>query len=380
MDQRELLLRAAALAQRGRGHVEPNPRVGAIAMQGGRVVGEGWHRDYGAPHAEEAALEDAFAKGAEPDTLVVTLEPCSSSGGLKKRPPCTQLILEAGVQRVLVGALDPDERHRGAGLDYLRNAGVEVLGPFDLPEIAATLDRFVAGIERTRPWVVAKYAMSLDGKTAAASGDARWISGEAALDYAHEQRARSEAIVVGYRTLVLDDPELTVRRVLGRNPLRVIIDPVAATPRSARVLDGSTPTLIVVAQEADDAACAGLQREGVEILRLEARSIAESGRPRLDLVALLDALHARGVRRVLVEGGGSLLAEFFELGLVDQVAAVVAPKLVGGAQAPTPLAGDGRAKVADAWRIEDSYIEELGDCWLIGGFVARDEAANRQDS
>ncbi len=371
LDPGALLGRAAALAARGRGAVEPNPCVGALALCGDRVVGEGWHARYGGAHAEERALEDAFAHGAEPDTLVVTLEPCSSIGPNKKRPPCTQLLIDAGIERVLIGARDSDPRHEGKGFATLAAAGIAVDGPFDLPVLDDLLCRFRLELLRSRPWVLAKWAMTLDGKTATRTGSSQWISDEHSLGYAHELRASCDALVVGIGTALADDPELTTRRFPGPTPLRVVVDPEAALPTRARLLATTRagPVRVFVAKDSSEAARAALVAAGAEVVPITPARYPGASRPGLDLPEMLRSLHADGCRRVVVEGGGGLVADLLHAGCLDQVEAVVAAKLCGGRSAKSPVAGLGIAEMADAVELSDTYLRSIGRCWLFGGFL-----------
>lgn len=378
MDSEALLEHARALAERGRGIVEPNPLVGALAMQGGAVVGEGWHRRYGGPHAEELALESALVAGHEPDGIVVTLEPCSSRGAGKRRPPCTSLIVDAGIRTVIVGLLDPDPRHAGKALDILGAHGVQVLGPFPTPALEALLDRFRAALGRARPWVVAKWAMTLDGKTATRTGSSRWISGEGALDWAHELRATADAVLVGKRTAIEDDPELTVRRVSGDDPLRVVLDASATLPLSSKLFQtlDRAPVLVFVGVDADPAHKSALEEAGATVCVVPLGAASASGRARIDLVAALRVLRTEyRVRRLLVEGGGETLARFFEIDAIDEVATCIAPKLVGGRDAATPVGGLGIAEMCDAWKLEDVTVDTLGDCVRVHAFVPHGDGA-----
>lgn len=372
MDPHALLERARLLAERGRGIVEPNPLVGAIAFANGEIVGEGWHARYGGPHAEEVALEQCLVRGIEPDTLVVTLEPCSSVGSGKRRPPCTELIEAAGIRRVIVGMLDPDPRHRGGGLDVLRRAGIDVLGPFPSKALEELLTRFLRALSLERPWVLGKWAMTLDGKTATHSGSSRWISGDEALDWAHELRATADAVLVGIGTALTDDPELTVRRVVGRDPLRVVLDAEADLAPGCRLLTTKDRSKVVVfvGKEADEERRRRLEATGALVIRLDYGAPSATGRRRVDLDRALAILRTEfGVRRLLVEGGGETLARFFERGAVDEVATCIAPKIVGGRTAPTPLGGVGIAEMGDARVLDDVRMDVLGSCVRLHGFV-----------
>lgn len=328
--------RALELAERARGLTSPNPLVGAVVVRDGRVVGEGYHRAAGQPHAEVEALVAAGpeARGA---ALYLTLEPCVHHG---RTPPCAPAVVGAGVRRVVVALEDPDPRVSGAGLAALRAAGVEVATGVLAAEAARQNRVFLTAAARRRPHVTLKAAVTLDGRIADVHGASRWITGEAARREAHRLRSESDAIVVGVGTVLADDPALTVRRERPwpREPYRVVLDSAARTPPAARLLAAGTPARAVIATGLDAPAgrVARLQAAGATVLSCPARD------GRVDPVAVLAELFAREVRGVLVEGGGAVNASFLEAGLVDRLALFVAPRLLGG-PAPGWLAGAGRA-------------------------------------
>ncbi|HLU37788.1 MAG TPA: bifunctional diaminohydroxyphosphoribosylaminopyrimidine deaminase/5-amino-6-(5-phosphoribosylamino)uracil reductase RibD [Planctomycetota bacterium] len=363
MDDALAMREALALAARGRGNVEPNPRVGALALRDGEIVGRGFHRAWGEPHAEVEALRDAAKAGARPDTVVVTLEPCAAEPGEggKKTGSCTRALLEAGVRRVVYGASDADPRHRGRGPGLLRAAGVEVVGGVEAEACAALNRPFARWLTLARPWTIAKWAMSLDGKIATRTGASRWISGEAARRSVHELRARVDAVAVGFRTVLRDDPLLTVRDVPGPSPLRVVIDPEAALPLGTRLVQTAreVPVLALVGAQAPEERCVALATAGVEVLRVGASGEVAGSRA-FDVAAAWRLLRGRGVRRLLVEGGGRLAASLFAADIVDQVLAFVAPVVLGGEDAPTPVMGEGVGELAQAWRFPESVVHEVG--------------------
>jgi diaminohydroxyphosphoribosylaminopyrimidine deaminase/5-amino-6-(5-phosphoribosylamino)uracil reductase len=250
----------------------------------------------------------------------------------------------------------------------LRDAGVEVIDGVLAARFAEQNRPFLRGLRLDRPWTIAKWAMTLDGKTAAASGDSRWISGEQARMRVHELRGRVDGVVVGFRTAQRDDPELTVRHVEGRQPLRIVVDPRAALPLDSKLATTAreTPVLLLVRGDADPARCKALQDRGVELLETP----PGGGERGLDLASAWRALRARGLRRVMVEGGGELLARLVEQDCLDQALCFVAPKLIGGRGAPTALGGAGRAAMAEASALDESWHETCGDDVLIGGFFA----------
>ncbi len=350
----------------GRGWVAPNPMVGALALQGDRVVGRGLHRVFGRAHAEEEALRDAAATGAEPDTLVVTLEPCSSKGGEKKRPPCTETILAAGIRRVIVGCEDPDPRHQGRGLALLSEAGLEVCGPFPSEAQEALLRPFQKALHLQRPWMIAKWAMSLDGKTATSTGSSNWISGEQALDYGHQLRASCDGVMVGYRTALMDRPQLNVRRVEGPSPNRIVVDPELQLPIDAPLFRTEEIPTFVLYLPAHGERRADFEGRGVTCLPVPS---LEPGTRILDFSEALRLLRTHGMRRVLVEGGGRTLAQLLDQGCVDQCLALISPKLVGGREAATPLEGQGVTEMEEALQLSQTYAYGIGEDLLMGGFL-----------
>ena len=356
------LARARALADEGRGRVSPNPLVGAVVARGGRVLGEGFHAGPGLPHAEVAALRAAgdAARGA---TVVCTLEPCSHHG---RTPPCTDALIAAGVARVVVGCRDPLERDRAGGAVTLTAAGVEVAFA-DGPEEAACRGQngpFMTWARLGRPEVTLKMATSLDGKIATATGESRWISGPEARALVHRWRAEQDAVAVGSGTALADDPLLTARDLPpgARQPLRVVFDGRAqlrAGSQLARTVSQG-PVLVLVGLEAPPGRCATLERAGVEVALVE-------GRRGERITAGLAELARRGVQSLLVEGGAGLAAAMLGAGVVDRVAWVLAPMLIGGAAAPGAVGEPGVARLADAARLRDVAVERVGEDVLLSG-------------
>jgi len=354
--------RALELAERGRGAVEPNPLVGAVVVRDGVAVGEGWHERFGGPHAEVVALAaaGAAARGA---TLYVTLEPCCHHG---KTPPCTDAILHAGIGRVVAAMADPFPQVAGQGAALLRQRGLVV----DVGLLEAGARRLNAPYLKLltvgRPYVHAKWAMTLDGKIATCAGESKWITGEAARRRAHEIRGRVDAIVVGIGTVLADDPELTARPAGPRTALRVVLDSRARLPAGSRLAanTAAVPVLVAVADRADPADQGRLRECGCEVLPLP----AEAGRPAVN--ALLDELGRRRLTNVLVEGGAEVLGSFLDARAVDEVHIFMAPRLVGGARAPTAVAGQGIARLADAVCAAEVSVETLGQDVYVHGRVS----------
>lgn len=353
--------RALELARRGLGDVEPNPAVGAVVAAAGRIVGEGWHARFGGPHAEVGALAEAgpAARGA---TLYVTLEPCCHHG---KTPPCTDAIIAAGIARVVVAAGDPHPAVAGGGIARLRAAGIEVeVGLLEAEAIRLTAP-FRTLVTTGRPWVIAKWATSLDGRLAGPPGADRWLSSVASRALVHELRGRVDAIVVGIGTALADDPLLTVRpdgaAVPPRRPLRVVLDRAARLPlRSRLVLTArEVPVLVAVGPDAPADRVAALRAAGCDVFV----STAETRADRFD--TLLLELGARRLTNVLVEGGAAVLAECFRAGAVDEAWAFVTPTVLGGDPAVLPT-------IADVPALEIEEVTHPGGDILLRGLVRRD--------
>jgi diaminohydroxyphosphoribosylaminopyrimidine deaminase/5-amino-6-(5-phosphoribosylamino)uracil reductase len=346
--------RALQLAERGWGRVSPNPLVGAVVVRDGDVVAEGWHEGPGSDHAEVMALR-AAADRANGATVVCTLEPCNRFG---RTPPCTRALLQAGVSRVVVGATDPDLGAGAPGIAELREGGVVVeTGVLQL-EASALNEAFEHHVRTGRPFVVLKMASSLDGKTAAADGTSRWITGEAARADVHRSRAWADAIVVGAGTALTDDPALTVRgpfEAAARPPLRVVVDATGAVPADLRLFDGSAPTMVATTDRASDVRVREWSAAGADVAVFD-RDDAGA----VDLRSLVSELGKRDVQGVLIEGGATLAWSAVRDGIVDRVVAYVAPLLVGG-RGPSMMGGEGFAPIDAARRLGPLAVERIGD-------------------
>jgi diaminohydroxyphosphoribosylaminopyrimidine deaminase/5-amino-6-(5-phosphoribosylamino)uracil reductase len=346
--------RALELAESGRGRVEPNPLVGAVVVREGQVVGEGWHQKFGGPHAEIIALA-AAAEAARGATLYVSLEPCCHHG---KTPPCTEAIIRAGITRVVAALEDPFPEVAGQGAARLCQAGIAVeFGPAEADarrQNAPYLKLLATG----RPYVHAKWAMSLDGKIATRTGDSKWISGETARRRVHELRGRVDGIVVGIGTALADDPLLTARPPGPRLAGRVVLDSKARLPLGAQLVQTAhtVPTMVVVSPAAPAERVEALRSAGCEIV---VPSRDHEGTPRL--VALLDELGRRRWTNLLVEGGSEVLGRLLDAGAIDEVHVFMAPQLIGGSQGKTPIAGRGIAAIANAWKFAHQKLELLDE-------------------
>jgi diaminohydroxyphosphoribosylaminopyrimidine deaminase/5-amino-6-(5-phosphoribosylamino)uracil reductase len=352
--------RALAEAERGRGSVEPNPLVGAVVIRGGQLVGIGHHERFGEAHAEVQALQDAGADAAGA-TLYVTLEPCCHVG---KTPPCTDAILAARIARVVVAMRDPFAEVDGRGLAVLEAAGLPVeLGCES--EAARLLNApYLKRLSTGRPFVTAKWAMTLDGKSATAAGDSRWISSELSRATVHELRGKMDAIVVGRGTVDADDPLLTARPAGPRCPLRVILDSEAGISLSSRLVQTAreSPVLVAVTARASVAQREQLIREGCEVAEF-------TGRGRVPIVPLLQVLGRRGMTNVLVEGGGQVMGAFLDEGEIDAVNVYIAPLVEGGDHAHTAARGRGCPFMSGAVRLRGLDVSRLGDDLRVCGYL-----------
>ena len=372
MDQSELdvwhMRRALELAALGQGHVEPNPMVGCVIVRGAEIIGEGWHRRFGGPHAEVEALRVAGRRAAGA-TMYVTLEPCCHHG---KTPPCTRAILEAGVRRVVVAAADPFPQVDGGGIAELRSAGVEVELAVLESQSRGLNAPYLKLVQTGRPWVLAKWAMTLDGKIATRSGSSRWISCPESRAIVHALRGRVDAIMVGRETALRDDPLLTARppattpaERCPRTALRVVCDTGGSLGSESQLIRTAheAPVLVAVGQEAAEAQRQRLSDAGCEIFVCD----GESHAARLD--ALLDEFGRRRMTNVLVEGGGRLLGSLLDAAAIDEVHVFIAPKLIGGDAARGPVAGKGIEQLSEALSLEAPQVRQVGSDVYIHGRV-----------
>ncbi|MBR1691049.1 MAG: bifunctional diaminohydroxyphosphoribosylaminopyrimidine deaminase/5-amino-6-(5-phosphoribosylamino)uracil reductase RibD [Oscillibacter sp.] len=368
MNDMDYMLLALELAERGRGWTNPNPMVGAVIVKDGRVIGEGYHHRCGGLHAEREAFA-ACTESPAGATLYVTLEPCCHHG---RQPPCTEAILEAGISRVVVGSGDPNPLVSGKGLDILRAHGVEVETGVLQKECDALNDVFFHYIRTKRPYVVMKYAMTLDGKIATRTGASQWITGEKALQQVHRDRHRYAAIMAGVGTVLADDPLLTCRMEGGRNPIRVICDTHLRTPMASQLIRTAreVPTILAAGETAAGRAAPYLDA-GCQVWTLPEKD------GHVDLVALMERLGAAEIDSVLLEGGGTLNWAALESGIVRRVQAYIAPKLFGGSDAKSPVGGLGVEATAQAVRLTNISVTPIGGDILLEGEVDTDVHGNR---
>jgi diaminohydroxyphosphoribosylaminopyrimidine deaminase / 5-amino-6-(5-phosphoribosylamino)uracil reductase len=357
------LARAIELAERGAGRVSPNPVVGAVIARDGTVLGEGWHEEYGGPHAEVNAIADAAGHDLTGSTLYVSLEPCCHQG---RQPPCTDAILAAGIRRVVVAGDDPSSKAAGRGLGILRDEGVDVdVAVGDLSSRARLQNQAFRKHARTgRPLVVFKSAMSLDGKVATHAGDSKWISGEGSRATAHRWRASLDAVAVGIGTALADDPQLTARTDgVHRQPLRVVFDSTARLPLDSKLVAEArdVPLVVVVSRAAPRGATDALETAGAQVI------VATGQNEPARVISALEQLGSleRPVTSMLLEGGPHLAGSFVDAGELDEVRLFVAPILLGGRTARDPLEGEGVERVADALRALTLTCEDSAGDVLI---------------
>jgi len=362
--------RALELARMGEGRTNPNPMVGCVVVKDGRVISEGYHEKYGEYHAERNALLRCEEDPAGAD-LYVTLEPCCHYG---KTPPCTEIIIEKKIGRVFIGNVDPNPKVAGGGMKILREHGIEVESGILEEECRKLNEVFFHYISTGRPFVAAKYAMSADGKIACASGDSKWITGETARKQVHMLRKRYSGILAGIGTVLADDPMLNCREEEGVDPVRIICDAHLRIPMESQIVRTADkiPTIVCAAEETaetDDgrAKADRLAAAGVTVLYTPAAADESSGCAKVDLKDLMHQLGERKIDSVLIEGGSKINADAFASGIVDKVYAYVGGVIIGGKDAPSPVAGRGAESMAVAVRLEDMTVSMAGeDCCITG--------------
>ena len=355
------MARAIELAARGEGFVEPNPMVGCTIVAGGEIIGEGFHRRFGGPHAEIEALQSAGPR-AQGATVYVTLEPCCHQG---KTPPCTQALIRAGVARVVVAQRDPFPQVAGQGMAELKRAGIEVdlgLLEADAKELSAPYLKLVGA---GRPWIIAKWAMTLDGKLATRAGDSRWISCEASRQIVHQLRGRVDGVMIARGTAAADDPLLTARPPGPRTAARIVLDSKASLSSTSQLAKTAreVPVIVAVGEHSPASDRQRLTAAGCEVLVCSGRSQAE----RLDW--LLDELGRRQMTNLLVEGGSQLLGSLLDARQIDEVHVFIAPKLIGGERAPSPIGGIGLDLMKNAFELVSPQIEQCGPDVYVHGRI-----------
>ena len=361
----EYMRRALELARKGEGHTSPNPMVGCVVVKDGRIISEGYHEKYGEFHAERNALTRCTEDTAGAD-LYVTLEPCCHQG---KTPPCTDIIIEKKIARVFVGSMDSNPLVAGKGVQILRDHGIYVETGILDAECRKLNEVFYHYIATKTPFVVMKYAMTLDGKIACATGDSKWVTGEIARTQVHRMRGRYRGIMVGIGTVLADDPMLNCRVEGGVDPVRIICDSNLHIPTESQIVKTASDieTIVACSQEALES-----ERKQEKIRRLKEAGIqiiGTEGAHGVNLVELMKKLGGQNIDSILLEGGGTLNASALEDGSVNKVYAYIAGKLIGGMDARSPVEGMGIDRMADAITLQNMEIEKLGDDFCIVGYV-----------
>ena len=353
---------AIALARKGSFRVSPNPKVGCVLVKKGKIISRGSHQHFGGLHAEINALREAGVR-AKGSTMYINLEPCRHYG---KTPPCTEAIIEAGVKEVVVGMVDPNPLVNGKGLKELKAKGIRIKLGVLKEECAKLNEPYIKYITQGLPFIILKSAMSLDGKIATPSGDSKWISSEASRKYVKTLRSQVDAILVGIDTVLQDNPGLLSSHSEKR-PIRVILDSHLRIPLDARVLNSRAPTIVVTQKGVDKKRIGNLEARGVEVLQIP--KWKKHPRRGLDLKFLMKKLAKRGVASILIEGGGKVNASALEMGLVDKVIFFIAPKIIGGENAITPVEGKGIDRIGEAIKLKNTKIKRFGEDILFEGYV-----------
>ena len=361
---RKYMARALQLALRGAGHTRPNPMVGAVLVKDGRIIGEGWHKQYGGPHAEVNAFASA-TEDPEGATLYVSLEPCSHYG---KTPPCADLIMRKKVARVVAALEDPNPLVSGRGFRKLRANGIRVTGGVLAEEARHINDVFLTYVTRKRPFVLYKAAMSLDGTIACHTGESQWISSEKSREEVQRLRGILSGIMVGAGTVIADNPRLTCRMEEYENPARIIVDGKLRVPLESRIFHEPGRNIILTTSEASPDKKKALENLGVELIE------ADSEEPgKVDLKSAMLALGIKGVDGILLEGGPTLAASALEAGIIDAVRFYIAQKIIGGREAPSPFAGTGAAHMNEVVPLTDAVYGTSGDDLWIQAYIQREK-------
>jgi diaminohydroxyphosphoribosylaminopyrimidine deaminase/5-amino-6-(5-phosphoribosylamino)uracil reductase len=361
-EDQKYIKRAVTLAKKGLGWVNPNPLVGAVIVKNDRVIGEGYHANFGGPHAEISAIQNA-SESVKGSTLYVTMEPCSHYG---KTPPCADTIIQKGIKKVVVGIKDPNPLVNGEGLKLLVQAGIEVTTGVEEAAILKLNEQFIKYITTGRPFCILKTAMTLDGKIATVENASRWISGADSRKYVHELRQEYSAVMVGINTVLFDDPLLNTRRTgkKSKDPLKVIIDSTGKIPLEAKVLKINPQlTILATTDRIEKEKKRELERLGAQVL------ICPQKEGRVDLAYLMLSLGRMGIDSVMLEGGSTIAFSALMTGIVDKVVSFISPKIIGGALAPSPVGGPGLATMENAIGIKDWNFRKIGTDILVVGYI-----------
>lgn len=354
---------ALDLARKGKGWTTPNPLVGAVIVKDGRVIGQGYHQKYGQPHAEVNAIASA-KEDVTGATVYVTLEPCSHFG---KTPPCSDLLIDKNIKRVVVGMLDPNPLVAGKGIERLRNNEIEVVTGVLEEESQKLNEIFIKYIVTKRPFVIMKNAMSLDGKIATVTGESQWISGESSRKQVHTLRHELAGIMVGIETIIKDDPQLTSRTLNSRNPIRIVVDSQLRIPLTSKVLtqQDEAKTIVATTKRANKEKLETLKQMGIEVIMTKEKY------ERVDLQELMKVLGTKEIDSILLEGGATLNFSALEEGIVDKIQSYIAPKIIGGKEAKTAVEGAGVQSLKNAYRIDRMTAVMVGEDLFVEGYIVK---------
>lgn len=357
------MAKALELAKKGTGYTNPNPLVGAVIVKEGKIIGEGYHKCYGDAHAEINAFKSAREK-VDGATLYVNLEPCSHYG---KTPPCAQAIVEKGIKKVVIAMKDPNPLVSGRGIEIMEKHGIEVITGILEDEALKLNEIFIKYINTKIPFCLLKTAMTLDGKIATSTGDSKWITGESSRKIVHQIRHHFSAIMVGVNTVIVDNPLLTARLEgkKSKNPIRIIVDSRGRIPLDANVLkcDSDTPTIIATTEQINKEKKIAIEKKGAQVL------IIPSEKGKVSLKRLMKELGQRQIDSVLLEGGSTLNYSALKEGIVDKIMTFIAPKILGGSKAKTPVGGSGIDFVKDAFMLKDMQFEKCGEDLIIESYL-----------
>lgn len=361
---------AIALAKKGIGKTSPNPAVGAVIVKNGRIIGKGYHKKAGLAHAEINAMKQAGVRARGAD-MYVTLEPCNHFG---RTPPCADAIIKAGIKRVYVGMKDPNPLIHGAGIRHLRNAGIKVVTKILEKECADINRPYIKHITTQKPLVTLKLASTIDGKVATVSGESRWITSKEAREFVHTMRAHADAVMVGLGTVLKDNPELTVRLIKGKNPVRIVVDSGLKIPLSAKVLNPKKGDVIIATTKGRGQKSEARSQRNKKIKTLKAKGaevlMLPSKMGEVDLIALMKELGKKEITSLIVEGGSRLAASAIKEGIVDKIAVFYAPKILGKEGLPM-IGGLGIKRLKDAIGLSELKCRKVGEDILVEGYLQK---------
>ena len=358
---------ALHLARKGAGKVNPNPLVGAVIVNDGKIIGKGYHESYGKAHAEINAFKDAETELIEGSTMYVTLEPCSHYG---KTPPCVDQIIENRIKRVVIGMVDPNPLVSGKGVKKLQEAGIDVTVGILEDKCKKLNEVFIKYITKKKPFVVLKTAMSLDGKISTTSGESKWITDKEARENVHILRNELTAIMIGIDTVIIDNPELTCRIPNGRNPIRIVVDSNLRIPYDSKILQTAKKfkTIIATTEKARKEKIHKLKDLGIIVIE------TKSKKEKVDLKDLMHKLGNQNIDSILLEGGSTLNYSALESGIVDKILVYIAPKIIGGMKSKTPVGGSGISHLKDAFKVRELSTSIIGKDILLQGYIEGDES------